>query len=588
MFDNISENNTVQTYIPIQEIHHTHDKFEAAVERAKDLFLDKWIINQTLSGKDSGAASICVVEGFRRAKLIDPTVGPLYVVTTNTTIENIELHDYMMTLHQDMVEYGKSEGLEIISAELKPSLSSRPLVELVGRGKLIYTPQTTSTGRACAISWKISPMEAFIKSIERQYQTKKVLNITGSRGSESAVRAANLLKRNESAFNVTKTDLGFVMPIIMDWSLNDVWSLFTIVDNGDIDSYSDNFDSMIKHYSAANNGVCDLFAGNSKKLDKNCGSRFGCSLCSMNNIEEDSLLNQIDIDDKTYGYMRPLTELRKYLNDTLFDYQYRSKIGSKITDGFLKVGPNQYSLTYRQNLLRYILTIQNESYAHGGPEIQLIDFEELVAIQYHWTRCGFEEESGSAFKIWHEICELDEGNYPIPATTRVAQSALPEYMYFDIESHMGNADAIGLDDVGFDGEYRHLAMQYRKDGESNRVIKFTENCSFTVVTKDALAMDFVTDFYPQMLADGLLVNQCPTTMMKLMLECGLIEISKGSIARLNEEIKRAQTFIRLKELSAVSIETIVNSLSVSAAIKDNIVAERKLAKSSNNQQASFF
>ncbi|MGK2231161.1 MAG: DNA sulfur modification protein DndC [Colwellia sp.] len=587
MIENNTRNTNVQTYIPINDLYHQHEKYEITVERAKKLFLEKWVILNTLSGKDSGATTICVVEGFRRAKLIDPSVGPLYVVTTNTGLDNIVLHAYMMALHKDMVDYGKAEGLEIISKELMPALSANPFVEYIGRGKLAYTPQTAASGRACAVSWKIKPMEKFIKSIESKYQTKKVLSITGSRKSESLVRASNLRKRNENAEKVTKTGLGFTMPIIMDWSLNDVWSLFAIVDDGEISSYSDRFDLMRKHYSSANAGVCDLFAGNTKNINKSCGNRFGCSLCFMNDIDS-SLENQMSIDENTYGFMRPLNDLRKYMLDTLFDYQYRSMVGSKITDGFIKVGCNQYSLPYRQNLLRYVLSIQNESYAHGGPEIQLIDFPELVAIQYHWARSGFEQESGTAFNIWNEICERDEGYYPIPATTHIEKSPLRDYMFFDIETHMKMQSTEGLDDIGLDGKYRHLAMHYRKDGESNRVIKYTESNSFNVITKDALAMLFVTDFYPQLLADGKLVNQCPTVMIKLMLECGLIELSKGAIGRLNDDVKRAQTFKGLSELSGLSIEAVIRSLSVSEEVKDFTVKQRKLNKLKNNTQSSLF
>jgi DNA sulfur modification protein DndC len=373
----------------------------------------------------------------------------------------------------------------------------------------------------------------------------------------------------------------------MDWSLNHVWSLFALVDEGEIESYSDNFDLMRLHYSSANSGICDLFAGNSTKINKNCGSRFGCSLCLMSE-DDTSLENQMSTDEKTYGFMRPLNDLRKFLKDTLFDYKYRSMIGSKITDGFIKFGFNHYSLEYRQNLLRYVLTIQNESYAHGGPEIQLIDFQELVAIQYHWSRSGFELESGTAFNIWNEICELDEGNYPVPSTTYSEKSSMPDYMYFDIETHMKMQECIGLDDVGLDDKYSHLAMQYRKEGENHRVIKYTESNAFNVVTKDALAMLFVTDFYPQLLADGKLRNQCPTVMIKLMLECGLIELSKGSIGRLNDDVKRGQTFKRLQEISGLSIESVVKSLSVSEKIKDSIVAQRKLDITTNSQQSSLF
>ena len=52
-----------------------HSMYEETVERATKLFLDGWIVSLGLSGKDSGAASICVVEGLKRAHAINPNVG---------------------------------------------------------------------------------------------------------------------------------------------------------------------------------------------------------------------------------------------------------------------------------------------------------------------------------------------------------------------------------------------------------------------------------------------------------------------------------------------------------------------------------
>ncbi|GGP58915.1 hypothetical protein GCM10009347_26640 [Shewanella algicola] len=185
------------------------------------------------------------------------------------------------------------------------------------------------------------------------------------------------------------------MALIKDWSLNDVWQLFSIVDDGDIESYSDNFHYMKKHYSAGNAGVCDLFAGNLAQ-NKSCGSRFGCFLCALNK-EDLSLENQMDTDPKTYGFMRPLNDLRTYMINTLFDYNNRSTLGRKLSkDGYIKVGLNQYSLPYRMKLLKMVLTIQQEAYeTSGNHTIDLIDYKELLAIQFAWSREGGESWNGT-------------------------------------------------------------------------------------------------------------------------------------------------------------------------------------------------
>jgi len=572
--------------IAIHEIYHDHEMFEITVERAKKLFLDGWIVSLGLSGKDSGAASVCVVEGLKRAMEINPQVGPLYIVTTDTTLDNMVLHGYMMQLHKDLREYGKQEGLPIFTKELKPSITSHPMVEYVGRGKLLRTAQTSSNGRDCAVDWKIMPMKRFLNSLEETYQTTKIVSISGSRDEESAIRAANLKKRGETATEMTMTGLGWSQPVIKDWTLNDVWKLFSIIDDGDIESYSDNFDDMRKHYSAGNGGTCDLFASGGVK-NKECGARFGCVLCAMNPNDE-SLEAQINTAPKTYGFMKPLNDLRTYMINTLYDYNNRSLLGREMKDGYIKVGINQYSIEYRMNLLRYVLTIQNEEYCHtGNNNIDLIDYEQIVAIQYHWSREGGEPEPGMAFKIWNEIMERDEGHYPIPETTMVEKTVNPTYMYFPLEEYVDWCDNTGLNDEILFGEHKDLARVYRRNGEIHQVIRYHESKSFEVVTKDGFAADFVTSFYPTSVEEGDYEGKCPTVMLKQLLESGVVRISKGSIARLNNDAKRAQTLNALSTTTGIPAEHAILQLAIPKRIMEKRVAESK-ANLTNEVQTSFF
>lgn len=545
-----------------------HSMYEETVERATKLFLDGWIVSLGLSGKDSGAASICVVEGLKRAHAINPNVGPLYVVTTNTTLDNMVLHEYMMDLHEDLNTFASDTGLPIITKELKPSLANNPMVEYVGRGKLLRTPQTSASGRDCASDWKIKPMERFLKSLQQKHQTTKIVSISGARDSESTVRAMNLKKRNESATKVVATGLGWTQAIIKDWSLNDVWQLFKVVDECEIDSYSDRFDAMKRHYSAGNGGTCDLFAG--IQNNKECGARFGCVLCAMNPTDR-SLEAQLAVSPKTYGFMKPLNDLRTYMINTLFDYNKRSLLGREMKDGFIKVGINQYSMEYRMDLLRYVLTIQQDAFdQHGYHPIDLIDYRELLAIQYHWSREGGEPEPGMALKIWHEIVE-DGMRYPIPHTEKIEAAFSPVYMYFPLEDYMDQDNSIGLDDEGLYGEYKHLARVYYRDGIKHQVVKYDESSAFEVVTENSKAMMFVDSFYPDLVEGGYLENKCPTVMLKHLLESGVVRIAKGSIDRLNRDAKRAQALFSLRTTTGIPVDEAILRLSVSKKIKDRVV-----------------
>ncbi|MGI2118405.1 phosphoadenosine phosphosulfate reductase family protein [Shewanella oncorhynchi] len=543
---------------------HDHGKYETTVARVQKLFLDGWRVVLGLSGKDSIATSVCVIEGLKRARAMNADVGPLYVVTTDTTIENIVLHDYMLTLHDDISAYAIENDLPIECRVLKPALSSQPLVEYIGRGKLLRTPETSSKSRDCAYSWKIMPLKSFLTDLVKKHQTEKICSISGSRDDESLKRAANLAKRQENEFAPVMSELGWTMAPIKNWTLNDVWQLFSIIDVGDIESYSDHFDQLKKHYSAGNGGVCDLFAGKSiNAAAKKCGARHGCFLCCQTK-RDTSLENQINIDPKTYGFMKPLNELRTYMLNTLFDYNHRSTLGRKLSnEGYIKVGLNQYNLTYRMNLLRYVLSIQANAYElNGNHIIDLIDYRELLAIQYHWSREGGEPEPGMALKIWHEV--VNEGvRYSIPETTYTVQILTLEYRYFPLVTFVESNQPVGLDDEGLDGKFKSLTRIFKKNGESHRVIRYTESPSFDVVTADAKAMMFVEDFYIELVEDGHLTAKCPTVMLKHLLESGVVTLAKGTIGRVHDDARRAQALNSLRATLDVSIPDAIMLLSVS-------------------------
>ena len=366
----------------------------------------------------------------------------------------------------------------------------------------------------------------------------------------------------------------------MDWSLNDVWTLFKIVDDQDIESYSDNFDKMHRHYATANSGTCDLFAGDSSKNKKECGSRFGCYLCIVSGPSDKSLEAQIATDEKTYGFMKPLNDLRTFMLNTLYDFNNRSMLGRKVTDDFIRIGVNQYSMEYRMNLLRYVLTIQSEAFEkHGYHIINLITYDTLIAIQYHWSRSSSEPEPGMALKIWQEV--VNQGvSYPIPKTEYHEKQKIPAYKYFPLNNYIKNADVEGLDDDGLNGELSHLARYYYRDFDKQRVVKYEEEKSFKVVTENGIAMDFVEDFYPYLVTTGQLDNADPTVMLKHLLVGGVIKISKGSIAKLHESVKRSQTLTLIEATSGIPHELAVSSLSVSEKVKNFMVAEN-----SNKQEA---
>lgn len=547
----------------------TMNKIDTTINTLTDLLLQGWIFSIGLSGKDSFCVAHCAIEALAKAKAVRDDVGPVYLATTDTTLDNFEVHKYVLSIHAAAVQFGKDNGLDIRSEVLSPALSSLPMVDYIGKGKLLRTPQTASKGRDCAVSWKIEPAKRFLKSLNGIHQTDKILSLSGTRDDESAVRAKNIAKRGESIATVVKTDIGYTLAPIKDWSKNDVWSLIGAIEDDKIASFAEDvMVGMRKHYSAANGGICDAFTSDGKQSARACGARHGCVICAMV-TNDTSLENQIELDPKRYGYMEGFTRIRKFMLDTLFDYERsRSLVGRETkAGGWIKIGYNQYSMAYRQELLRYFLTLdaieQDTAEINGhAPRFQLIDEKTLLTIQYHWAREGGEKTPGEALQIWHDIY-TEGARYAIPETHNAAKTYLdfdyanlsyiagttfPAYRWLNIHDfadqvcHFSQLDLVGLSPAGVGISLAHSPKVKADNGAYENVVPFREAASFSICNIND-AQWFIEDTFKDLVMLGLTDPENridPTEMLKIMLHRNIIHIHKGSMPRLHRETKRAQ------------------------------------------------
>lgn len=572
-------------------------KVNRTVETFKKLFLDGWVVTVGLSGKDSICVSHCAMEGLKAAVAENSNVGPLYIVTTNTTIDNFELHNFILSVHDAANAYSRIYNLPVITKEITPLLGDLPIVKYLGRGKLLRTPATSKNGRDCTIGWKIDPMKRFLKAVKKEHQTEKVVSASGTRSQESAIRASNIEKRGEKTDEVVKTDLGYAIAPIKDWSLSDVWSLAATIENDDIESFiEDNAKGLRKHYAAGNSGTCDLFAGTNKQTDKACGARFGCMLCAM--VENDkSLQAQIQTSPKTYGYMSPLVSLREFMINTLYDYQYsRSMMGRELKPGgYVKVGYNQYSLSYRQDLLRFVLTIDAQEqeafyndYGYEGSRFQLIGYKELLMLQYHWAREGGECVPGEAIRIWHEV-HTDGMRYPIPKTSYKESEELPDYRYFNVNGYIKLHGCTGLHEDNKHGLLSGKLHRHTKIGSSVDLVPFEEGNSADIKSDCGMAMSFVEDWFPDAVEEGHFGRgKCPTTILKAMLECGMLRLRKGSMPRLHRETQRAQVYNALSNTYGKCFEQLCVGVSISEEeYAANLLLSAQVSKARSPQAELF-
>lgn len=247
------------------------------INTLKTKFLEGWILSLGFSGKDSFCVAHCAIEALKAAKLENANVGPLYINTVDTTIDNFEVMGFIRKAHDEIERYAADFDLPIITKVIQPPVNQRPMVQYIGRGILLRTFENQASGRQCTVDWKLEPVKRFMKSLEKKHQTSKILSLSGSRDDESVARAANLAKRGESIDTIAQTDLGYKLAPIKDWLFQDVWSLIQAIDDAEVESFGDYLTrDLIKHYSAGNDGTCDLLAGENIKQSKACGARFGC------------------------------------------------------------------------------------------------------------------------------------------------------------------------------------------------------------------------------------------------------------------------------------------------------------------------
>ena len=225
----------------------------------------------------------------------------------------------------------------------------------------------------------------------------------------------------------------FLSPIA-HWSTDDVWEYLGMVRGGAYLGYS-TFARTMELYASAMGQSCVIVAENmaaSVKSSKACGARFGCSLCTATGDKDASMENML-ANDAQYAYMRPLNRLRNFLSATRWDMDRRNWLGRTIRDGWIRIAPDTYSAAMLEDLLRYALTIdadERDAARREGkpPRFQLVDLEQLFAIDAMWSLQGFHRPF-HGLAIWDEIVNRG-ARYPVPQVTVYRRPAEMPERYF--------------------------------------------------------------------------------------------------------------------------------------------------------------
>jgi len=271
-------------------------------------------------------------------------------------------------------------------------------------------------------------------------------------------------------------------------------------------------------------------------------------------------------DDK-YAYMRPLSALRNFLVASHNDFETRDIIGRTVSAaGYVGIRPDVYSFQFRQQLLRYLLSIDaderdraermEEDIATGvvedtpdnrmlaSPMFQNVSLQQLALVDFHWSLNCFASSAFPALSIWYEVNHLGR-RAKVPTRFKAPKIEVPTKRWFAV----GNFDHNGIPSEGLRSHSDELWNMHRfpdrifthRVVNGERTVWFEEDDNLTIEAEDACM--FITCTFPTMFVDARSYSAIEGA--RWWLNQGIVKLPKGQAARYQEIAKRNQYFFNL-------------------------------------------
>ena len=354
-------------------------------------------------GKDSSVLLAVAIQALEEVIAEQGTAPTMFVITSNTLLENPLMDGYAMREVAKVRAYAKANNLPIEMRVATPNTSNNYLVNLIG-GRLIAS--TPDAGRKCTVMMKVQPIQKLKKRLAKEmgYSKKEArdnfVTLIGKRYDESETRGRGMRdsgERPDEPVKITEDKAGkvyeWVMSPIAHWSLDDVYYMIAYVRNDMIRTYSD-FEDLVEIYRTANEGQCmiNVYA-KGKPASSGCGSRTGCHICLA--VKDDYSMDSM-LKDPQFAWMRPLNAFRNYIQRNHYRIDKRNWLARTVNeDGSITLAPNSYSPQFCLDLLRMALSIdanERRAAARAGvaPRFQLLREKDVIAIDFLWARYGYQ------------------------------------------------------------------------------------------------------------------------------------------------------------------------------------------------------
>ncbi len=343
----------------------------------------------------------------------------VHVVCNDTLVENPIITNYVNGVLEKIKTASDIEkhSLPIYVQKTIPRLEDSFFVNLIGKGY----PAPNNAFRWCTERLKIKPTAKFVTDIVKNEDNDhhEAIILVGTRKSESATRAKSIKKHEIRGKRLTKHPLQnnvFVYSPIKELELEEIWYIINTfkspwgADNKELfDIYSD---------ASADDYECPTMVSN--KEHKSCGqSRFGCWTCTV--VKKDkSISAQIENGQK---WLIPLRDLRNWIQEERNKPENRSHKRRNGTEAAIPHG-GVVEIKHRAEILEKVFIAQKQI-NDLGYEVELINKQELIAIQVIWYRDLYFENTVSDIynKVFNTHLDMKQHNELIQKEEELLLSA---------------------------------------------------------------------------------------------------------------------------------------------------------------------
>lgn len=304
---------------------------------------------------------------------------PVYIVTSDTMVENPIVKTYMHKMSKAINEASAEKNLNVQAHIIYPEIHQTFWSLVIGLG--YPTPEPLGF-RWCTERLKINPSNTFTYSTIKK--DGEIVILLGVRKAESAARSRSISSREIEGKILTphpQIVKAYVYRPLSEIRNENVWEYLLRSDGKSAWNTDNNY--LYNLYRGENLSEEDSVVGqvNKDNMKVTGNSRFGCWICTM--VKEDkSLKNFID---HGASELIPLRDFRNWLvelraNPNKRDYRRRN--GSVYLTAAGEFGRGPFTMETRKEILRRLLQLEVET------GFELITLEELKMIDKLWEDEG--------------------------------------------------------------------------------------------------------------------------------------------------------------------------------------------------------